>query len=85
MAFPHVPGRRISLPANTKYLYNICTLTAQRLRRWSNFVQMLYENVLRLPCLPAMLGQTQHLVECTVFAGSSLYQTITVNKIASPL
>ena len=30
-------------PANTKHLYNICTTLAQRLRRWSNFVQMLYK------------------------------------------
>ena len=28
-------------PANTKHLYNtICTPSAQRLRRWSNIVQM---------------------------------------------
>ena len=30
-------------PANTKYLYHICTTSAQRLRHWSNFVQMLYK------------------------------------------
>ena len=30
-------------PANTKYLYDICTTPAQRLRRWSNIVQMLYK------------------------------------------
>ena len=30
-------------PANTKHLYNICTTSAQRLRRWSNLVQMLYK------------------------------------------
>ena len=30
-------------PANTKHLYNIWTTPAQRLRRWSNFVQMLYK------------------------------------------
>ena len=30
------------IPANTKYVYNICTTSAQRLRRWSNIVQMLY-------------------------------------------
>ena len=29
------------LPANTKHLYNICTTSAQRLRRWSSVVQML--------------------------------------------
>ena len=31
------------IPANTKHLYNICTASAQRLRRWSNIVQMLYK------------------------------------------
>ena len=30
-------------PVNTKYLYNICTILDQRLRRWSNIVQMLYK------------------------------------------
>ena len=30
-------------PANTKHLYNICTTSAQRLRRWSNIIQMLYK------------------------------------------
>ena len=29
-------------PANTKHFYNICTTSAQRLRRWSNIVQMPY-------------------------------------------
>ena len=29
--------------ANTKHLYNISTTSAQRLRRWSNLVQMLYK------------------------------------------
>ena len=29
-------------PANTKHLYNIRTTSAQRLRRWSNIVPMLY-------------------------------------------
>ena len=30
-------------PANTKHLDNICTTSVQRLRRWSNIVQMLYK------------------------------------------
>ena len=30
-------------PANSKHLYNICTTSSQRLRRWSNIVQMLYK------------------------------------------
>ena len=30
-------------PANTKHLYNICTTSSQRLRRWPNIVQMLYK------------------------------------------
>ena len=36
--------------ANTKHLYNICTMLAQRLRRWANIVQKFYNNVL---CLQA--------------------------------
>ena len=31
-------------PANTKDLYIICTKPAQRLRRWSNIVQMIYKS-----------------------------------------
>ena len=31
------------LPANTKHLHNNCTMSAQRLRRWSNIVQLLYK------------------------------------------
>ena len=30
-------------PAKTTHLYNIFTTSAQRLRRWSNIVQMLYK------------------------------------------
>ena len=33
----------MSYPANTKHLYNICTMLDQRRRRWSNIVQMLYK------------------------------------------
>ena len=33
----------IVIPVNTKHLYNICTTLAQRLRRWTNIVQMLYK------------------------------------------
>ena len=33
----------VSNPANTKHLYIICTTTAQRLWRWSNILQMLYQ------------------------------------------
>ena len=31
------------IPANTKHLYNICTMSAQRLGRWSNIVHLLYK------------------------------------------
>ena len=30
-----------ALPVNTKHLYNICTMLAQRRRRWTDVVQML--------------------------------------------
>ena len=36
-------GDRDNNPANTQHLYNICTMSAQSLRRWSNIVQMLYK------------------------------------------
>ena len=35
------PASVSSFPANTKHLHNICTMLNQRLRRWSNIVQML--------------------------------------------
>ena len=31
------------VPANTNHLYTIYTTSAQRLRRWSNIVEMLYK------------------------------------------
>ena len=31
------------IPANTKHLHNICKTSAERIRRWSNIVQMLYK------------------------------------------
>ena len=31
------------IPANTKHLYNICTMFGQRRRRWADVVQMLYK------------------------------------------
>ena len=33
----------VSIPANTKHSYNICTKFDQRLRRWADVVQMLYK------------------------------------------
>ena len=33
----------LNIPANTKHFYNICTASAQRIRRWSSSVQMLYK------------------------------------------
>ena len=34
-------------PASARYLYNICTILDQRLRRWSNIVRILYDQRLR--------------------------------------
>ena len=33
----------VASPANTKHLYNICTMLDQRRRRWADLVQMLYK------------------------------------------
>ena len=35
--------RRIKLSKHKKHLYKICKTSAQRLRRWSNIVQILYK------------------------------------------
>ena len=37
------PIEKNGCPANTKHLYNIYTTSAQRLRRWSNILQMIYK------------------------------------------
>ena len=40
----HTESRREGgSPANTKHLYNICTMLYQRRRRWADVVQMLYK------------------------------------------
>ena len=36
-------SRVAGIPANTKHLYNTYTTSAQRLRRWSNIVKVLYK------------------------------------------
>ena len=33
----------LTFPANTKHLYNICTMLDQRRRRWADVVEMLYK------------------------------------------
>ena len=33
----------VHIPANTKHVYNFCTTSVQRLRRWSNIVLMLHK------------------------------------------
>ena len=47
-----------SLLANTKQLYNICITSAQRLRRWFNIVQMLF-NILSLLGLAFLMKMTK--------------------------
>ena len=32
----------VRFPVSTKHVYNICTMLAQRLRRWADVVEMLY-------------------------------------------
>ena len=55
-------------PANTKHLYNICTTSAQRLRRWTNIVQMLYKCLCLLGSIPKPIVwvQTTHIILITI-------------------
>ena len=46
------------IPANTKPLFNICTTSAPRLRRWSNDVQVLYKCFMFNWMLVAILPQS---------------------------
>ena len=70
--------------ANTKHLYNICTTSAQRLRRWSNIAQMLYKCFVftgilcrptmcpaRLPCRADMSHSRYHGYSASVHTESS--------------
>ena len=41
--YHHVRGWWADYPANKTHVYNIYTTSAQRLRRWSNIVSMLYK------------------------------------------
>ena len=41
--FSHGAAKAV-YPANTKHLYNICTMLDQRRRRWDDVVQMLYKS-----------------------------------------
>ena len=48
-----------SIPVNTKHLYNICTMSAQRRRRWAHVVQMVYKwfvfaGMYTDPCSPTL-------------------------------
>ena len=44
MIIQQIQRVRCCLPADTKHLYNICTMSAQRFRRWSNIVQFMLYN-----------------------------------------
>ena len=56
------------IPANTKHLYNICTTSSQRLRRWADVVQMLYKCFTNVLCLPgywsSVLWNTTYYAPC---------------------
>ena len=55
----------LSKQSVTSHFYNICTTSAQRLRRWSNIVQMLYKWFV-------FTGVTSHNVEHTAASISSV-------------
>ena len=59
-------------PVNTKYLYNICTTSAQRLRRWPSIVQMLYKCFV----LTSNVGPCLTLVGCGAFVCSCCFLNV---------
>ena len=46
-------------PCKHKKLYNICTMLVQRLRRWTNIVQMLYKCLVFTGRGPVEITQAQ--------------------------
>ena len=61
---------QLLFPANTKHLYNICTMSAQRLRRWPIIVQMLYKYFV-FTGLNAAPSKHEALNQCWFDAGSA--------------
>ena len=62
---PVIPGNRALYSANTKHLYNICTMTAQRLRRWPNIVQILYKCCVLMASLSVGLQDGLQNMSCS--------------------
>ena len=61
-SYHYVPSPGTAIPVNTKHLYNICTMTVQRRRRWAGVVQMLYKCFVftRIPTLPRFAIRAHH-------------------------
>ena len=55
-------GQMLEIPANTKHLYNICTTSAQSLRRWSNNVKMLYKYLVFARTVLVIIYHTNYLL-----------------------
>ena len=49
---------RVTVPENINHLHNIYTTLAQRLRRWTNIVQMLYKCVVFTGVALVLAGRT---------------------------
>ena len=72
------PGRALCgiapYPANTKHLYNICTMLNQRRRRWADVVQMLYKCFV-FARRRRWADVVKMLCKCFVFAGYTALQS----------
>ena len=68
-------------PANTKHLYNICTMLDQRRRRWADVVQMLYKCFVFVGMLFFLLIYTIHTrVVCHLVDGQYTTNTVCSHK-----
>ena len=64
------------IPANAKHLYSICTTSAQRLRRWSNIVQMLCK------CLRLLVyAELSLMTNCVLFSVMEGFLTHPINAV----
>ena len=75
---------RDNSPANTKHVYNICTTLAQRLRRWSNIVQLLYKCFVLLVILMSLNPSCAFTVTSRLQQLKSLLRLISIGALFRP-
>ena len=73
-----------TIPANMKHLYNICTTSSERLRGWSNIVQMLYKSFVFAEMFDDILSVT-HSRAVSCICVYVVHKALVIEKKASSI